>query len=153
MCSSDLTPPANPKELEAWQRSERMAIGIIAGSVIDLHLEILHRFEDKSAWALWCAIEAVHEQKDASLRHGAWMGLLGVRQGEDEVYGKYLRRITDARARVDRVTPADLTPEERMDELCLFTALSGMRPNDPLHQSLLTQIGRASCRERVCLAV
>ena len=44
--------------------------------------------------------------------------VLGVRQGDDEVYSKYLRRINDARGRVDRVTPADLKPEERMDELC-----------------------------------
>ena len=99
-----------------------MAVGIIAGSVIDLHLEHLHRYEDKNAWSLWCAIEAVHEQKNVSLCHSAWMGLLGVRQGEDEGYCKCLRCITGARARVDRVTPADLTPEECMDELVLFTA-------------------------------
>ena len=56
-----------------------MAIGIIAGSIIDIHLELLHKYEDKSAWSLWVAIEALHEQKDASLRHSAWMGLLGIR--------------------------------------------------------------------------
>jgi hypothetical protein len=130
--------PADAKELESWNQSERMAIGIISGSIIDIHLELLHKYEDKSAWALWGAIEALHEQKDASLRHGAWMGLLGLRQGEDEGYCKYLRRLSEARSRVDRVTPASLSAEERMDELVLFAALSRMRPNDPLHQSLLT---------------
>ena len=70
----DPTAPIDAKEREAWNRSERMAVGIIAGSVIDLHLELLHRYEDESTWKLWCAIEALHEQKDASLRHGAWMG-------------------------------------------------------------------------------
>ena len=134
----DPAPPSDAKEHASWDQSERMAIGIIAGSVIDIHLELLHSFEDQGVWPLWCAIEALHEQKDTSLRHGAWMGLLGVRQGEDKGYCKYLRRIADAHAHVDRVTPADLSPEQCMDELCLFMALSGMCPNDPLCQSLLT---------------
>jgi len=113
--------PTDAKELETWNQSERMATGIIAGSVIDMHLELLHKYEDKSAWALWCAIEALHEQKDASLRHSAWMGLLGIRQADDETHCKYLRRLSDARARVDRVTPSDLSAEERMDEPSLLS--------------------------------
>ena len=64
------TPPSDAKELATWDQSERVVVGIITGSVIDLHLELLHRYEDKIAWSLWCAIKAVHEQKDASLRHG-----------------------------------------------------------------------------------
>jgi len=134
----DPVAPTNAKELVSWNQSEWMAVGIIAGLVMDLHLELLHRYEDKGAWPLWCTIEALHEQKDASLHHGAWMGLLRVHQGEDEGYGKFLRCITDMHAHVDRITPTDLSTEECMDKLILFMALSGMCPNDLLQQLLLT---------------
>jgi hypothetical protein len=60
------------------------------------------------------------------------MGFLGICQGDDEGYCKYLRRFSDAYARVDRVTLADLSTEERMD------APSETRHNDPIRQSLLT---------------
>ncbi len=82
--------------LESWNQLERMAFGIISGSVNHIHLELLHKFEDKIAWEPWCAIEALHEQKDASLRHGAWMRLLSISQGEDAPYSKYLKRLDDA---------------------------------------------------------
>jgi len=103
--------PTDVKELEVWIRSERMVIGIIAGSVIRISLALLHKYEDKSAWSLWCAIEALHEQKDASLCHSAWMGLLGIRKAEYETNCKYLGRLSNARARVDRVTPNDLSAD------------------------------------------
>ena len=35
------------------------------------------------------------------------------------------------------VTPSDLSPESRMDELVLFAALSGVHADDPLRRSLL----------------
>ena len=74
-----------------------MAVGITAGSIVDTHLELLHQYEDKSAWELWCAIEALHVQKDANLCHAAWPNLLGIRHDEDQTYSKYLRRLNDAR--------------------------------------------------------
>ena len=42
----DPKPPTDAPELERWHQSERMALGIIAGTIIDIHLELLH----KSAW-------------------------------------------------------------------------------------------------------
>ena len=94
-----------------------MALGIIAGTVIDIHLELLHKFEETSVWELWCAIESQHAQQDASLRHVAWMGLLGLRKEANESYSKYLRRLSKARDKVDHVTPQGLTAEQRMDKL------------------------------------
>ena len=76
-----------------------------------MDLVLLHKYEDKSAWSPWCAIEALHEQKVACLFHSAWMGLLGIRQAEYECHCKYLRRLSDARTRVDCVTPNDLSAD------------------------------------------
>ena len=134
----DPQPPTDASELERWHQSERMALGIIAGTIIDIHLELLHKYEDRSVWDLWCAIESQHVQQDASLRHVAWMGLLGLRKEPDESYTKYLRRLSDARDKVDRVTPSGLSPERRMDELMLFITLSGLQSDDSLRRSLLT---------------
>jgi len=52
-----------------------MAIGIIAGSAIDMHLKLLHKYEDKGMWSLWYVIEALHKQKDVGLHHSMWVGL------------------------------------------------------------------------------
>ena len=103
-----------------------MALGITAGIGIDIHLELLHKFEEGSVWELWCAIESQHVQQDASLRHVTWMGLLGLRKEADESYSKYLRRLSEGRDKVDRVTPQGRTAEQRMGELLLFIAYSGL---------------------------
>lgn len=89
-----------------------MALGII-GTIINIHLGLLHKFEDRSIWDLWCAIESPHVQQGASLRHFVWMGLLGLRKETDESYTRSLRRrrLNDACDKVDRVTPTSLSAE------------------------------------------
>lgn len=37
-------------------------------------------------WDLWKAIEALHVQKDASLRHEAWVHLFGHRKRSDKMH-------------------------------------------------------------------
>ena len=72
----DPVAPTDPKELEAWHHSERMARGIIVSTVVDLHLELVHKHQQGSPWVLWLAIEAKHVRQDASFWHAAWMSLL-----------------------------------------------------------------------------
>src|SRR5258706_12266799 len=97
-------------------------MGFVAGTSYELHLELVHKHEGRSVWELWKAIEALHVQKDASLRHKAWMHLFGHRKRPDESYVDYFRRGDGIGGRIERVTPTNLTS---------------------------LQIGRASCRERV----
>ena len=73
------------------------------------------------------------------MRHGAWVGLLGMRKDVEESYTKYLGHlsINVARDKADRVTPADLSVDKRTDKLLLFIALSGLQVDDSLRCSLL----------------
>ena len=131
--------PTDARPLEAWLHSERVTRGIIVSTAVDLHLELVHKHRQGNPWILRQAIEAKHVKQDASFRHGAWMSFLGIRHGLDEPYVDFLNRITDARAQIDRVTPPGLSFDERMDELLLFTALCGMRTDDPLRRQLVAQ--------------
>jgi hypothetical protein len=79
---ADPVAPADPAELERWNRSERIAMGVVMGTANDQHLELIHKHEEGSVWALWKAIEAYHVQRDASLRHQAWMQLLSIHSQE-----------------------------------------------------------------------
>ena len=72
----DPAPPSDPDELRAWQKSERVALGVIMATTSDLHLELVHRMCEEPVWKVWKAIEAQYQQHDASLRHEAWMQLL-----------------------------------------------------------------------------
>ena len=135
----DPVAPTDARQLESWLHSERIARGIIVSTAVDLHLELVHQHRQGNPWTLWQAVEAKHVKQDASFRHGAWMTFLGVRHGVDEPYMNFLNRISDARAQIDHVTPPGLTIEECMDELLLFTALCGMRADDPLRRQLVPQ--------------
>jgi len=90
---------------------------------------------------LWVAIEGKHVQRDASICYAAWMCVLGVRKAVDEGYVDYLTRLLDARDQVDRVTPADMSYKEQMDELVLFTCLCGLHSDDPMRRQLVAQKG------------
>ena len=50
-----------------------------------------------------------------------------------------MARSDNARDKIDRVTPATLTFEQRTDELHLFVVLCGMRQGDPLRRQLVDQ--------------
>jgi len=63
----DPMPPTDPTELASWHQSEQIAMGVVAGTSYELHLELVHKHEGGSVWDLWKAIEALHVQKDASL--------------------------------------------------------------------------------------
>jgi len=64
---------------------------------------------EDSVWNVWKAIEAQHQQHDASLRHEAWTQLF------------------DYRSKTDRVTPSDFTPAKRSEELGLFIIINAGR--------------------------
>jgi hypothetical protein len=138
---ADPVPPADPAELERWNRSERIAMGLVMGTANDQHLELIHKHEEGSVWALWKAIEAHHVQRDASLRHEAWMQLFSIRKSTDEKYIDLHSRVDNARSKIDRVTPSTLAAEERADELALFTILNALPVDDPLRRQLVSQRG------------
>jgi hypothetical protein len=135
----DPAAPADHVELERWNRSERIAMGVVMGTAYDQHLELILKHEEGSVWALWKAIETHHVQRDASLRHEAWMQLLSIRKKPDEKYVDLYYRVDNARSKVDRVTPASLTPEERADELALFIILNALSVDNPLRRQLVSQ--------------
>lgn len=62
-----------------------------------------------------------------------------MRKDVEESYTKYLGHlnINVTHDKADRVTPADLSVDKRMDKLLLFIALSGLQVDDSLRCSLL----------------
>ena len=59
--------PTDLDELKDWNKSERVAMGVIMATASDLHLELVHKMSEEPVWVLWKAIEAQHQQHDASL--------------------------------------------------------------------------------------
>ena len=137
----DPVEPTDAADLERWMRAERHAMGVIMGTASDLHYEILTRYEHGRVWPLWKAIETQHVSHDASLRHEAWMQLFGIRQRPGESYLDLYHRVDDAHSRIDRITPTSQSVQEHSDEIALFTLLSAIRPDDPLHRQLVSQKG------------
>ena len=78
-------------------------------------------------------------QQDASAWYAAWMSLLGVRKAADENYMEYLNKVTDTRYRINRITPARMTHEEKMDEVVLFAAVCGLPADDPMRLQPIVQ--------------
>ncbi len=134
----DPVPPTDPDDLVRWNQSERIAMGVIASTAIDLHLELLYKYEYGSVWELWKAIEARHAPRDAFLYHQAWVHLFNLRKSPDERYVDYIGRVDDACIRIDRATPTSLTPEQLRKQLLLFSILTGLPSDDPL-RSLIFQ--------------
>jgi hypothetical protein len=132
----DPSPPPDPDERKAWDKSERVAMGVIMATASDLHLELIYRMSEEPAWKVWKAIEAEH---DVSLRHEAWMQLFATRKKPTETYVDFYRRVEAARSKIDRVTPAHFTPAQRSEELRLFTIINGLDVDDPLRRQLILQ--------------
>jgi len=65
--------------------------------------------------------------------------LFSVRMVPGERYCDMYRRIEEARNRIVRVTPTDLTSNQQLDEISLFSALHAMPQDDPLHRQLVGQ--------------
>ena len=137
----DPVTPTDATELEKWTRSESYAMGVIMGTANDLHYEIISQHEGGAVWPLWKAIETQHVVLDASLRHEAWMQLFGIRHRPGEAYLDLYRRVDNARHRIERITPANQTPEARSDELALFTLLNALRADDALRRQMVSQSG------------
>jgi hypothetical protein len=135
----DLVALADPAELERWNRSEQIAMGVVMGTTNDQHLELIHKHEEGSIWALWKAIKVHHVQCDASLWHEAWMQLLSICKNPDEKYVDLYSCVDNACSKIDCVTPSTLTSEECADELALFTILTALPVDDPLRWQLVSQ--------------
>src|SRR5258708_40320365 len=92
--------PAAPADLTSregleWKKSERVACGVIMATAAELHVELILQNKGKP-YDMWKAIEAQHLQRDASLRHEAWMQLLALRKKVEESYVDYYRRVESA---------------------------------------------------------
>jgi len=117
-------------------RAERVTIGVIMATASDLHLELIHKMSEHSVWNVWKAIEAQHQQQDASLRHEAWMQLFAIRKEPNETYVDFYQQDEAARSKIDHVTPSDLTPAKCSEELDF---ISGLAVDDPMHRQLISQ--------------
>ena len=112
-----------------------MARGIIMATACKLHLELIYKHDKRSVWDLWVAID------DNTIR--IWNSETRptrdrLHKTADKGYMEYLTSLTDARDRIDRVTPARMSHEERMDELVLFACLCGLA-DDPMRRQLVAQ--------------
>src|SRR5258706_511871 len=114
-------------------------MGVVTSTSYELHLELVHKHKGGSIWELWKAIEALHVQKDASLRHEVWMHLFGHRKRPDKSYVDYFRHGDGIGSRIEHVTPTNLTGLQLITELLCFTQISGLPSNDPLRHQLVSQ--------------
>lgn len=119
-------------ELDKWELSKEVAMGIIVATASAMHLELVDRYEEGPLWDLWCAIECSHVSTDASLRREAWVELFNVRKQPDEGYTEYYRRGDALNSKIDWVTPATLTHEEMSNERLMTQLLYGLPTDDPL---------------------
>ena len=131
--------PMDATELEAWETSEGIAMGVIASTVYKLHGDLVAEHEGGSPLALWKAIESQHLNKDISLRHQAWTLLFAHRQGPDDDYINYWRRGADIKANLDRIMPTNLTGRQVINEIYLFVQVYSLRTEDPLCHRYVSQ--------------
>jgi len=96
--------PTDATELEAWETSEGITMGMIVSTTYKLHGDLIAEHEGGSPLALWKAIESQHLNKDISLRHQAWTLLFAHCQGPDDDYIDYWRRGADIKANLDHIT-------------------------------------------------
>jgi len=55
--------PTDAAELDAWETSEGIAMGVVASTAYDLHGDLVAEHEGGSVLELWKAIEAQHLTK------------------------------------------------------------------------------------------
>ena len=129
------------EDISNWQKSERVVLGCLMATAGSLHREAVlkHRQSGTAVYKLYAKICNHHQQRDASQRHDAWMRFLALRLAPGESYMSLYRRVEAGYDRIDRITPADQTPEDRGRELILFTVLSALPHDDTLRTSLTTQ--------------
>jgi hypothetical protein len=137
----DPVAPTNAIELEKWNQSERHVLGVIMGTTTDLHYKLLSKHQHGGVWPLWKAIEAQHISHDASLCHEARMQLFGICKRHEEAYLNLYCHVNNAHSRIDCITPANQSTEDRSNEITLFTLLSVLPTDDPLCCQLVSQKG------------
>jgi len=128
-------------DIAQWEKSERVVLGCLMASAGKLHREAVlkHRQAGHPVYKLYSRICAYHQQRDASQRHEAWMQFLALRKSPSESYTAIYRRVEAGYDKVERITPATQSTEERGRELVLFTLLSALPHDDPVRTSLTTQ--------------
>ena len=106
-----------------------------------LHREAIlkHCQDGGPVYKLYSAICAYHQQRDASHCHEAWMQFLALCKSPSESYTSLCRRVKASYFKIDCITPAGQSTEERGKELILFTLLSTLPHDDPLRTSLIVQ--------------
>jgi len=131
--------PMDATELEAWETSEGIAMGVIASTMYKLHGDLVTEHEGGSPLTLWKVIESQHLNKDISLCHQAWTLLFTHCQGPDDDYIDYWRRGADIKANLDRITPTNLTGRQVINEIYLFAQVYGLCTEDPLRHRYVSQ--------------
>ena len=134
---------AAAEEIANWHKSERVVTGCLMATAGKLHREAVlkHRQTSAPVYQLWTKICEYHQQRDASQRHEAWMEFLAIRMAPSKAPTSVYQRINEGYDKIERITPPKQTPEERGQELRLFTLLSAFPPDHPLRMSLITQEG------------
>jgi hypothetical protein len=136
--SSDETRKKAGEAITAWEVSERNLLACFMATAGKLHREAVLRHQKAGSpmYDLYVEICNHHQQGDASQRHEAWIQFTGIRKSATETYMSYYRRIEAAYDKIDRITPANQTAEERAKELKLFGLINGLLHEVPLRMSL-----------------
>lgn len=83
-------------------------------------------------------IRAYNDQSVPSVKTSV-LGVHKVADKGDKGHMECLTRLTDARDRINCMTPARMSHEPRMDKLVLFTCLCGLQADEPMCRQLITQ--------------
>jgi len=129
------------KEIALWQKSERVILGCLMATASKLHCKAIlkHRQGGDAVYRLYSKICTYHQQRDASQWHEAWMQFLALCKSPSKSYTSIYRRVKVGYDKIDHITPASQSMEERSRELILFTLLSALPHDDTLCTSLTTQ--------------
>jgi hypothetical protein len=127
------------EEIQNWHKSERIVLGCLMATAGNLHREAILKYRQTGGpiYTLYAKICDYHQQGDAG--HSAWMSFLAIRKLATESYMTYYRRLKFAYEKIDRITPAEQSPEDWARQLTLYILLSGLPHDDTLRTSLTTQ--------------
>ena len=115
-------------DITLWQKSERVVLGCLMATAGKLHHEAIlkHHQDGSPVYKLYSAICAYHQQRDASHCHKAWMQFLALRKSPSKSYTSLCCRVKASYFKINCITPAGQSTEERRKELILFTLLSAL---------------------------
>lgn len=122
------------------EKSERIVLGCFMATGGKRHREAVlkHRRSDP-VYGLYVKICNNHPQRDASQSHEAWLQFFGIRRSASEPYMSLYHRVEAAYDKIERITPANQSPNDRASELQLFGILNSLSHNGPLRMSLTAQ--------------